>query len=104
MSDNDSAEQASRDNAGKPEMSYLLDLHKSLTEVVRVMEYGAGKYAPRNWLKGGKPDAEYLSAALRHIFRHSAESDTDPESGCLHLAHAAWNLLALLELNVLDCD
>lgn len=92
---------ALRYNAGKAELSYLLDLPRALTELCRVFEYGAAKYSRGNYKLGGKPDEEYLDAALRHVFA-ARTAARDPESGCLHLAHAIWNLAALIELNVPD--
>jgi len=91
---------ALRDNAGKPDLSYLLGLPKALEALSVVFEQGAIKYERNNWKKGGKPDAEYLGAALRHIFKATNNEDFDPETGALHLAHAIWNLAALIELNM----
>ena len=89
---------ADRDNAGKPELSYLLSLPKALRALTRVFEQGAIKYERDNWLKGGKPDEEYLDSALRHILASEFET-YDEDTGCLHIAHAIWNLCALIELN-----
>ena len=89
---------ADRDNAGKPELSYLLSLPRALLALTRVFEQGAIKYERDNWLKGGKPDEEYLDSALRHIFANETET-YDADTGCLHIAHAVWNLCALIELN-----
>lgn len=92
---------ALRDNAGKPELSFLLDLGRSLEALTKVFEQGAIKYARGNWKKGGKPDQEYLDSALRHLFKIGKGETYDVDTGCLHAAHVAWNVLALLELNVL---
>jgi hypothetical protein len=89
---------AARDNAGKPELSYLLDLPRSLTALVKVFEQGARKYSRGNWLKGGKPDQEYLDSALRHLLALQTNV-YDADTGCMHAAHVVWNLLALIELN-----
>jgi len=90
---------ALRHNEGKREMAYVLDFPKAMDELCKVMEYGAAKYEKDNWKKGGKPDDEYLSACMRHLYQHRNGNSVDPESDCRHIAHAAWNLLALLELN-----
>jgi hypothetical protein len=92
------SEVALRDNAGKPELSYILDLRHALEALAAVFSQGAIKYERGNWKKGGKPDEEYLDSALRHIFKARTE-DYDEETGCLHAAHAVWNLMALIELN-----
>ena len=62
--------------------------------VMRVSEYGAKKYSAFNYLKGG-PQSQYINSAMRHIDAHCdhTQSDIDQESGCYHLAHAAWNLM-----------
>jgi len=90
---------AARYNSGKPELSYLLDFPKAVVSLARVCEYGANKYARDNWKKGGKPDAEYVDAALRHLLKYWNGERVDKESGCLHVAHAVWNMMALIELN-----
>jgi hypothetical protein len=67
-----------------------------MLEVGRVAEYGAGKYAPRDW-QCGQSFSTLLNCALRHLFRAALSPQSrDPESGLLHAGHAAWNLLALL--------
>lgn len=65
-------------------------------EVVRVLKMGAEKYTARNWEKGMKYSRCYDSAQ-RHLYAWFQEGeDHDKESGLLHLAHAAWNILVLL--------
>ena len=93
-------ETAARMNQGKPQLEFVLDFPIAAEGIARVMEIGGIKYDIDNWKKGGKPDSEYLGAAMRHLFAHKAGELFAPDSGCLHLAHAAWNLLALIELNV----
>lgn len=90
---------ALRDTAGKPDLSYLLDIPQALEALARVFEQGAIKYERGNWKLGGKPDEEYLAAALRHITRFRNEGYYDPDIGSVHLANALWNLAALIELN-----
>ncbi len=78
----------------KPERFDLIPFD-ALEEVARVYGVGAEKYADDNWLKGY---AWRLSAGalLRHVARFMVGEDRDPETGCLHLAHAAWHCLTLL--------
>ena len=78
----------------KPERLELIPFD-ALEELGRVYDYGMRKgYAQNNWLKGY---AWGLSAGalLRHIGRFMLGADRDPESGCLHIAHAAWHCLTL---------
>lgn len=70
-----------------------------MTAVARILQYGASKYFDLNWKQGGKPDEEYLSACMRHLVKHVAGETFDPETGCLHVGHAVWNLLTLIENN-----
>lgn len=91
---------AARDNSGKPQMGFVLDFPIAMEALCRVKELGAVKYERDNWKKGGKPDAEYYDAAMRHLFAAKRGELCADDSGCLHLAHAAWNILALIELNV----
>ena len=90
---------ALRDNQNKPQLHYPLTLGRGYEELARVFEKGAQKYEPYNYLKGGKPDQEYLDSALRHITEIVEGEHYDQETGCHHAAHAAWNLLALIHLN-----
>lgn len=84
-------------DAGKPRMDLMLDFGKALMAVGEVATFGAQKYAAHDWLY--VPDAEerYLAALLRHLFASNVE-EIDPETGLEHIAHAAWNALAILEL------
>ena len=38
-----------------------------------------------------------IAAALRHVNAYNGGEDCDPESGVSHIAHAACNLLMLIE-------
>jgi hypothetical protein len=67
----------------------------ALDEVARVYSKGASKYEADNYLRGY---AWRLSAGalLRHVSRFMCGEDRDPETGCLHLAHACWHCLTLI--------
>jgi hypothetical protein len=67
-----------------------------LVGVAEVLDFGAKKYASHNWRKGMKWSRPY-SAALRHLTAWNDGEDKDPESGLLHLKHAACNLAFLIE-------
>lgn len=64
-----------------------------------IFTFGAEKYGPNTW--PNVPDAieRYYAAALRHLVAWRKGTKTDPESGRPHLAHAFWNLGALLMLD-----
>jgi hypothetical protein len=70
-----------------------------LEEVIKVFTYGAKKYADRNWERGFVYSRPY-GACLRHIFAWWRGESIDPESNISHLAHAACNILFLLEFEL----
>ena len=67
----------------------------ALGEVAQIVTYGASVYGDRRW-ESGMGFGRLLAAALRHIAAWSMGEDRDAESGLLHLAHAACNLLFLV--------
>ena len=69
---------------------------EALKMVAEVFQYGAFKYAPRNWEKGMDYSRMY-SSAMRHLLAFWGGEDEDLESGLPHMAHAAWNCLCLLQ-------
>lgn len=68
----------------------------SLVQIAEVLTDGAKKYGDHNWRKGFVWSRLY-SAAMRHLTAHLNGEDKDPETGRSHLAHAACNLMFLLE-------
>ena len=85
---------------GKPRCGLaLLGFSRALLEVARVGTYGAAKYADNGWVQVPDGHARYTDAMLRHLLAE-AESPVDAESGLSHAAHAAWNALARLELEL----
>lgn len=85
-----------KSDAGKPHPSYVPV--EIIEAVMRVREYGTQKYRdPDNW-KAVEPE-RYHEALFRHILRAWADPyAVDPESGLLHLEHAATNIAFLLAL------
>lgn len=73
----------------------------ALRAIADVSKYGKEKYNLAyddvNWARVDGGFARYADALSRHILDNFSSSH-DPESGLLHLAHAAWNALAVLEL------
>lgn len=78
---------------GKPDLSLLPP--EALTEIAKVLTFGAKKYAAHNWRKGFKWTRVFAST-LRHLFAWLRGEDLDPETGLSHLAHAGCNVLFLL--------
>ncbi len=85
----------------KPAMAYLPP--HALTEVAKVMTFGAKKYGPFNYL-GGISYTRLLSAAFRHGFAILRGEWLDPESGLPHYAHAGACFLMLGEMSVHRAD
>ncbi len=67
-----------------------------IEEVVRVYKFGANKYGENNWqtLDGGYD--RWKAAMFRHLVSYEKGQVFDEESGIHHLAHVAWNALAML--------
>jgi uncharacterized HAD superfamily protein len=85
--------EALRYNEGK--LRYDLLEPFAQQEVARVFTIGAEKYAPRNWEKG-MAWSKVVASLKRHIAAFEKGEDMDDETGCYHMAHAAWNALALV--------
>ena len=88
-----------RYNQGK--MRWDLLPMDALNEVAKVATYGASKYEPRNWEKGLSWSACFASF-MRHFYARCTGEVIDPESGCMHTAHMAWNALAILAFDSRD--
>lgn len=84
-------------DGGKPPMALLSGA--ALTEVAKVLEFGAKKYDSWNW-KGGFKWSRLASAVLRHIFSWLSGEDKDPETGLSHLSHAACGIMFLIDFEV----
>lgn len=64
-----------------------------------VLTRGAIKYAKRNWEKG-MAWSFLVGCAFRHILYFVCGQSYDKETGCHHLAMAAWNCLALMSYDI----
>lgn len=88
-----------KDDANKYHPSYILSqMPQALQKVFAVAEYGANKYSPNGWKEVPDGIERYKEALLRHVLAYAAGQMMDTESGHQHLAHAAWNCLALMQL------
>ena len=81
-------EKALRFNAGKRKWSLVH--YKSLEPMVEVLEFGALKYAPKNWQKPMELD-EILDSMQRHLAALMDGEELDPESGLPHIGHLMCN-------------
>ena len=87
-------------DGGKVRADLLLDFSKALKEVAKVSTFGAQKYTEGGWITVPNGAKRYKAALLRHLL----EDGVDPDSNLDHLAHVAWNALAILELTLRDRD
>lgn len=70
---------------------------EAMMELAKVYAYGAHtKYAPHNYRLGYQWSNVY-NALYRHILASIGGEDVDPESKLLHMAHAAWHCLTLVQ-------
>ena len=83
-------EHALRYNKGKPKWSYVH--FESLEPMIRVLEYGALKYAPYNWQKP-MPLVEILESMQRHLAALIDGELVDAESGISHMGHIQANAM-----------
>jgi hypothetical protein len=82
-----------RYDKGKPRWDLLPA--DALEELVLVYTRGAEKYADRNWEKGMSWSRCFRSM-LSHTWKWWGGEQYDDETGLHHLAHVAWNALALV--------
>lgn len=83
-------EKASRFNEGKPRWSLVH--YESLVPMIRVLEFGAKKYAPFNWQKP-MDLKEILESMQRHLAALFDGEENDIESGVSHMGHIQCNAM-----------
>jgi len=86
----ESGEKASRCNEGKPKWSLVH--FESLVPMIRVLEFGAKKYAPKNWMKP-MDTTEILESMQRHLAALLDGEIFDRESGISHMGHIQCNAM-----------
>lgn len=72
----------------------------AIEEIVKVYTMGAEKYADNAWKTIPDAHRRYLAALFRHVAAYERGERLDKESGLSHLAHAAWNAIAILWLDI----
>jgi hypothetical protein len=85
-----------KDDQAKPRWD-LLPLFL-IEPAVRVLTFGASKYAPDNWRKVPDGHTRYFAAAMRHLAAWQSGEKVDSETGESHLAHAICCLIFLTDL------
>lgn len=79
---------------------------KALKAIAEVFTYALKKYGNVNTWRNRNETSEqrYFDALMRHLIAHRNGEIFDPESRLPHLAHAAWNILTLLEFQCEDFE
>ena len=99
LSSDDLHAPGAKDDKAKPMAGVLLDFSRALQTVVDVGTYGAKKYTRAGWATVPEGSQRYTDAMMRHLLAMDVDPDgLDKETGLPHLAHVAWNALAVLEL------
>jgi hypothetical protein len=88
-------------DAGKP-LPWLCisGFSRALQAVANVTTVGAQKYAPNSWQAVPGGEQRYMEAFARHMLALGRGEQIDADTGALHKAQMAWNLLASLELEL----
>lgn len=85
-------------DSGKPRWSLMMrGCAKALLGVVKVLTFGAKKYADDSWQNVDNAQVRYTDALYRHLHEiqlHGLDS-VDPESGLPHIHHVSTNALFL---------
>lgn len=85
---------------GKPRPDLIFSaMARAILEVSKVAAFGAEKYDDDNWLLVADKEKRYRDAKGRHMLLGAIEK-VDADSGLSHLAHEAWNAIALLEIHM----
>ena len=82
---------------GKPRIGLLPPV--AITEMAKVMTFGADKYEAHGWRKVECAQERYLDALLRHAIAYVGGERTDPESGLPTMAHVMCNASFLVEFD-----
>lgn len=76
-------------------LPYHLLAPEYLEATARILDFGARKYAPRNWEKGMAWSRPF-AALMRHMWAWWKGEEKDPETGLSHLHHASCCLMFLV--------
>lgn len=85
-------------DAGKTKAGVLHDFSSALFQIAQVGTYGAEKYTRGGWQSVPNAEERYFDAFWRHLLQ-SRHEEFDKDTGLTHFAHAAWNLLAVIEVH-----
>lgn len=76
---------------------------QAMNAVGACIKFGTKKYPdPNNWKKNLNALVRYNDSLIRHLTKFFAGKELDEETNLPHLAHVAWNALAILELYLME--
>lgn len=78
----------------KPRMELISSI--ALTELAKVLTFGAKKYSSNNW-RAGIAYSRIVGACMRHLNAYNAGEMLDHETGLSHAAHLMCEAMFLLE-------
>lgn len=91
-----------RKDAGKlPVGEIFKQFPLALEELAKVIAFGEAKYKRHSWLLIQDFKSRAENSLARHELERAKGNSLDEESGCHHMAHSIWNLLAMLQNNKL---
>jgi len=98
-------EPGSKLDAGKCQPTFAIEYFpRSIRAISDIGEFGAKKYTRGGWKSVPNGKLRYLDAAFRHLLDIFIKGHWDKDSRMLHLSHAAWNVMAVLELVLIDME
>jgi len=99
-----SKEQGKKYDSGKPMPGTVLRVFpRAINAVGSAIEFGTHKYPnPNNWKLNEHIIERYTDSLVRHLTKYYADQEFDNETGLPHLAHMAWNALAILEYYLMN--
>jgi len=97
-------EQGKKYDSNKPMAGTVIRVFpQAIMAIGAVIREGAKKYPnPNNWKLNDNIEARYFDSLIRHMCKHFSGQVKDEDTGLLHLIHAAWNAIAILEKYLID--
>lgn len=97
-------EQGKKYDSNKPMAGTVIRVFpQAIMAIGAVIKEGAKKYPnPNNWKLNDHIEERYFDSLIRHMCKHFSGQVKDEDTGLLHLIHAAWNSIAILEKYLID--
>lgn len=104
MTNNNDSSEGKKYDGNKPMTGTVLRVFpQAMNAVGACIKFGTKKYPdPTNWKKNSNALVRYNDSLVRHLTKFFAGKELDEETNLPHLAHVAWNALAILELYLME--